>query len=114
MLYVLSELIVYIYIVTPQILLFVYLLYLDLCILYRVGRFYPCGKNHSGKNRPSQNLLTGQNWPKPNYYARAESCILLVYSQLRFIEPPVNRFIRLIGSKQPGPEVALLSGVDCI
>ena len=25
----------------------------------------------------------------------------------------VNRFLRLIGSKQPGPEVALLSGVDC-
>ena len=36
------------------------------------------------------------------------------YSQLRLIEPPVNRFHRLIGSKQPGPEVALLSGVDCI
>ena len=26
----------------------------------------------------------------------------------------VNRFLRLIESKQPGPEVALLSGVDCI
>ena len=26
----------------------------------------------------------------------------------------VNRFLRLIGSKQPGPEVALLSGVDSI
>ncbi|KAI6651802.1 hypothetical protein LOD99_9622 [Oopsacas minuta] len=25
----------------------------------RVGRFCPCGKNHSGKNRPVQNLLTG-------------------------------------------------------
>ena len=25
----------------------------------------------------------------------------------------VNRFLRSIGSKQPGPEVALLSGVDC-
>ena len=36
-----------------------------------------------------------------------------IYSQLRLIEPPVNRFHRLIGSKQPGPEVTLLSGVDC-
>ena len=35
------------------------------------------------------------------------------YSQLRLIEPPVNRFLRLIGSKQRGPEVGLLSGVDC-
>ena len=39
---------------------------------------------------------------------------LYQYSQLRLIEPPINRFHRLIGSKQPGPEVALLSGVDCI
>ena len=42
-------------------------------------------------------------------------CLLYFkYSQLRLIEPPVNRFIRLIGSKKPGPEVALLSGFDCI
>ena len=40
--------------------------------------------------------------------------VIIRYSQLRLIEPPVNRFLRLIGSKQPGPEVALLSGVDCI
>ena len=33
----------------------------------------------TGINRPVQNLLTGQNWSKPNCYTRAESYILLVY-----------------------------------
>ena len=39
---------------------------------------------------------------------------ILMYSILRLIGTPVNWFHRLIGSKQPGPDVIRLSGVDCI
>ena len=36
-----------------------------------------------------------------------------MYSRLRLIEPPVDRFLRLIRSNYFGTKVTLLSRVDC-
>ena len=55
-----------------------------------------------------------RKWFIPKIVSKNFQKSIYKYSQLRLIEPPVNRFLRLIGSKQPGPEEALLSGVDCM